>query len=162
MPRNCTVCSHPNVKEINRALVSGEANTKLSSIFAVSEQALRRHKSSHLPTKLVMAHEAEEAAQADNLLEQLGDLQRRTLAILEVAEKTRQHRTALSAIREARGNLELLAKLLGELDERPTVNVLLSPQWLELRAVIVGALEPHPDARESVLRALEGAENGRA
>jgi hypothetical protein len=60
----------------------------------------------------------------------------------------------LGAIREARGNLELLAKLLGELDERP-VNVLLSPEWLNLRTVIVTALEPHPEARGAVLEAIE-------
>jgi hypothetical protein len=68
------------------------------------------------------------------------DLQVRTFAILEAAEASEQHRTALSAIREARSNLELLAKLLGELDDRPTVNVLISPEWLELRAVIVRRL----------------------
>jgi hypothetical protein len=69
------------------------------------------------------------------------DLQRRALEILDKAEEAGELRTALGAIREARGNLELLAKLLGELDERPVVNLNLSPEWLELRAVIVAALE---------------------
>jgi len=103
-----------------------------------------------------MAEKAEEAAHADSLLEQVGDLQRRALAILGKAEEAGELRTALSAIREARGSLELLAKLLGELDERP-VNVLISAEWIELRAVIVGALEPYSDARGAVLRAIEGA-----
>jgi len=107
-----------------------------------------------------MAEQAAEIAQADNLLDQVRDLQRRTLAILEAAEETRQHRTALGSIREARSNLELLAKLLGELDDRPTVNILISPEWLELRAVIVGALEPYSKARGAVLRAIEGSGNG--
>jgi hypothetical protein len=98
-------------------------------------------------------------AHADDLLEQVRDLQVRTFAILEAAEASEQHRTALSAIREARGNLELLAKLLGELDDRPTVNVLISPEWLELRTVIVGALEPYSEARGAVLRAIEGTGN---
>jgi len=57
--------------------------------------------------------------------------------------------------------IELLAKLIGELDERP-VNILISPEWLELRSVIVGALAPHEEARGAVLRALEGTANGRA
>jgi hypothetical protein len=107
-----------------------------------------------------MAKAAEEVAEADDLLGQVQDLQARTLSILEAAEATSEHRTALGAIREARSNLELLAKLLGELDERPVVNLNVSTEWLELRAVIVGALEPHPQARESVLRALEGPANG--
>jgi hypothetical protein len=90
------------------------------------------------------------------------DLQERALDILGKAEEAGELRTALGAIREARGNLELLAKLLGELDERPVVNLNLSPEWLELRAVIVTALEPHPEARGAVLRALESGGNGRA
>jgi DNA polymerase/3'-5' exonuclease PolX len=87
-------------------------------------------------------------------------LQGRALTILDKAETAGDLRTALGAIREARGNLELLAKLLGELDERPVVNLNVSPEWLELRAVIVGALEPHSEALSTVVGALEGAGSG--
>jgi hypothetical protein len=162
VPRSCTVCEHPDTEAIDEALVGGASNRSVASLYDVSEAAVRRHKANHLPAKLVMAQAAEEVAQADDLLDQMQDLQQRTLAILEVAESTNQHRTALSAIREARSNLELLAKLLGELDERPVVNLLVSPEWLELRTVIVTALQPHPDALSGVLRALEEAENGSA
>ena len=162
MPRSCTVCEHPEREAIDRALVGDASNRSVASLYDVSEAAVRRHKANHLPAKLVLAQAAEEVARADDLLGQVQDLQAHTLAILEAAEGTKQHRTALSAIREARSNLELLAKLLGELDERPVVNLNLSPEWLELRAVIVTALEPYSEARGAVLRALEGAENGRA
>jgi hypothetical protein len=89
-------------------------------------------------------------------------LQTHALAILERAEDGGDLRSALAAISQARGNLELLGKLAGELDERPVVNLNISPEWLELRAVIVGALEPHPAAQESVLRALESVNDGNA
>src|SRR5215217_4659997 len=127
MPRSCTICEHPDRETIDRALVGDSSNLSVSSLFGVSESAVRRHKSNHLPAKLVMAQAAEEVAQADDLLDQVRDLYVRTLAILEAAEESSQHRTALSAIREARSNLELLAKLLGELDDRPQVNILISP-----------------------------------
>jgi hypothetical protein len=162
MPRSCNVCSHPDREAIDEALVGGIAFPALVAEYRVSKDSLSRHKANHLPAKLVMAQAAVEVAEADDLLAQVRDLQARTLAILEAAEETSQHRTALAAIREARSNLELLAKLLGELDERPQINVLISPEWLELRAVIVGALEPHPDARGAVLRALDGGSNGAA
>jgi hypothetical protein len=160
MPRSCTICEHPDREAIDRALVGDASNRSVASLYDVSEAAVRRHKANHLPAKLVMAQAAVEVAEADDLLAQVRDLQARTLAILEAAEETSQHRTALAAIREARSNLELLAKLLGELDERPQINVLISPEWLELRAVIVGALEPHPDARGAVLAAIQGIGNG--
>jgi hypothetical protein len=112
MPRSCSICERPDREAIDRALVGDSSNLSVSSLFGVSESAVRRHKANHLPARLVMAQAAEEVAQADELLGQIQNLQRRTLAILEAAEETRQHRTALSAIREARSNLELLAKLL--------------------------------------------------
>ncbi len=158
MPRSCTICEHPEREAIDRALVGDASNRSVASLYDVSEAAVRRHKANHLPAKLVMATKAEEVAEADDLLEQARDLQARTLAVLEAAEETKQHRTALSAIREARSNLELLAKLLGELDERPVVNLHISPEWLELRTVIVGALEPHPEALSAVVGALEGSD----
>jgi hypothetical protein len=162
MPRTCTVCGHPECEAIDRALVAGESTGKISGRYrTIDERALRRHRANHLPAALARAKEAEEVAVADDLLGQVRDLQERALAILDKAEGSGELRTALGAIREARSNLELLAKLLGELDERP-INVLISPQWLELRTVIVTALEPHPQARGAVLSALEGAGNGRA
>jgi hypothetical protein len=163
MPRRCSVCTHPDRENIDEALVGATAISAIAAKYRdISEDALGRHKANHLPAKLVMAEKAKEVAQADSLLEQVRDLQGRALAILDQAEMSGDLRTALGAIREARGNLELLAKLLGELDDGPTVNVLVSPEWLELRAVIVTALEPYTDARGAVLRAIEGASNGSA
>jgi hypothetical protein len=160
VPRSCTICEHPDREAIDRSLVGDSSNLSVSSLFGVSESAVRRHKANHLPAKLVMAQAAEEVAQADDLLQQVRDLQSRALAILGKAEAAGELRTTLGAIREARGNLELLAKLLGELDERPVVNLDVSPEWLELRTVIVAALEPYSDARGAVLRALDGVGNG--
>jgi hypothetical protein len=94
------------------------------------------------------------------LLDWIEALQARTLAILEATERTSDHRTALAAIREARGNLELIGEVTKELDRAPTLNLHLNPEWLEVRALIITALEPYSDARESVLRAIEGVGNG--
>jgi hypothetical protein len=163
VPRNCTVCTHPDRAEIDQALVAGESSYSLAARYSsLSRAAIQRHGDNHLPAKLVMAQAAEEVAQADTLLEQVRNLQRRALDILDKAEEAGELRTALGAIREARGNLELLAKLLGELDERPVVNLSVSPEWLELRAVIVTALGPHPEALRAVVGALESGGNGRA
>jgi hypothetical protein len=163
MPRSCTVCEHPDREAIDEALVAGESSAVIAGRYrTIGERAIRRHRTNHLPEKLAKAHEAEEVARADSLLEQVRDLQERALDILDQAEEAGELRTALGAIREARGNLELLAKLLGELSDQPQVNVLVSPEWLELRAVIVTALEPHPQALRAVVGALESGGNGSA
>jgi hypothetical protein len=160
MPRRCTVCDHPERHSIDEALVTGAPYRSVAKRFDLSESAVYRHKTEHLPAHLLKAREVEELARADGLLEQVMQLQGHALDILERAEKTRDLRTALAAISQARGNLELLGKLAGELDERPVVNLNVSAEWLELRAVIVGALEPHPAAHRAVLSALERVGNG--
>jgi len=160
MPRRCTVCDHPHRHSIDEALVTGAPYRTVAKRFELSASAMYRHKTEHLPARLLQAREVEEAASADDLLDQVRNLQAHALDILERAEKSGDLRTALAAISQARGNLELLGKLAGELDERPVVNLNVSPEWLELRTVIVGALEPHPAAHRAVLRALEGAGNG--
>lgn len=158
MPRTCTVCNHAERSEIDRALLSGEPYRNIAQRFGTSPTALYRHKE-HLPNELVKAQAAEEVAQADNLLEQVKSLQTRALSILDRADAAGDLRTALSAIREARGNLELLAKLLGELQsESTTVNVYSTPEWLTLRAVLISALQPYPDAARAVSRALTAGE----
>jgi hypothetical protein len=159
MPRRCTVCDHPQRYSIEQTLVTGAPYRSVAKRFVLSESAVYRHKTEHLPAHLLKAREVEEVAQAEDLLEQLRHLQTHALDILKRAEKVGDLRTALSAISQARGNLELLGKLAGELDERPVINLNVSPEWLELRAVIVGALEPHPAAHTAVLRALEGVRN---
>jgi hypothetical protein len=162
MPRRCTVCAHPKVEAIDMALIAGEPYRSVANRYeSLSQASVQRHSENHLPATLAQAKDAEMVAHADDLLEQVRDLQVRTFAILEAAEASEQHRTALSAIKEARANLELIGEITKELD-RGTIKLELSPEWLELRGVIVAALEPHPAARDSILRALEGAGNGRA
>src|SRR5918993_1258735 len=156
MPRRCTVCDHPEIHRIDENLVTVFPYRSIAKRFKLSEGGVYRHKTEHLPAHLLKAKEVEEIAQADDLLEQVRQLQAHALDILERAEKAGDLRTALVAISQARENLELLGKLAGQLDERPVVNLNVSPEWLELRAVIVGALEPHPAAHSAVLRALEG------
>src|SRR5215208_3827621 len=162
MPRRCTVCDHLEKHGIDETLVTGAPYRSVAKRFERSDSAVYRHKTEHLPAHLLKAKEVEEAARADDLLDQVRNLQAHALDILGRAEKAGDLRTALAAISQARGNLELLGKLAGELDERPVVNLNVSPQWLELRTLIVGALEPYSEARGAVLRAIEESGNGSA
>ena len=155
MPRKCTVCAHPEREAIDAALVAGDSYRRIAAQFALSATSLRRHKKNHLPEALARAQDAHEVAQADDLLAQVRELQERALAILTKAERSGELRVALTAIREARGCIELLGKLAGELQQEGTVNIVLAPEWLALRTTILAALAPHPDARLAVARALE-------
>ena len=123
MGRSCTVCVHPAREEIDKTLVEGEANRRIASQYSLSEASVRRHKGDHLPAALVKGKDAGEVVHGDSLLDQVQSLQGKALAILAQAEATGDLRVAVSAIREARGNLELLAKILGLMNVRHEVEI---------------------------------------
>ncbi len=59
-----------------------------------------------------------EEAKDDDLLSQVKDLRERALRVLGAAEEAGDLRAAMGAIREARGCLELLGRVTGELVEK--------------------------------------------
>ena len=161
MPRRCTVCAHPDREAIDRALVAGESYRAIAQRFAVSRHAAGRHAREHLPAMLAQAQDAAEVTQANDLLAQVEDLQRQAQVIKDKAERSGDLRTALAGIRELVRIVELLGKLRGELDERPVINVLLTPQWVQVRAVLLQALTPYPEARTAAAAALLEVDGGR-
>lgn len=113
MTRVCTVCNHPERGEIDSALVAASSSLRnIAERYGISATALHRHKKAHLPAALVKAKAAEEVTDADDLLAEVQRLQTITLGILGRAAQSGDLRTALGAIREARGNLELQARMV--------------------------------------------------
>jgi hypothetical protein len=76
------------------------------------------------------------------------------LAVLRDARAARDGELALKAVDRIFRQIELQAKLLGELDEHPTINVLVAPEWLALRGRLVVALAAFPEARVAVAEVL--------
>lgn len=161
MPRVCTVCSHPKRSDIDRALVDGIPYRTIAKRYGASAAAVQRHKD-HVPATLAKARDASDVADADDLLAHLASLRTKALDLLTKAETAGDYRTALAGVREARACVETLLEVSGELDRRGVVNIVVSPQWIELRTVIIGALRDHPDARQSVAKALKAVERGTA
>lgn len=118
MPRTCTICKHPNRTEIDTALLRSDSLRSIMARCSVSMGALMRHRDRHLPVTLAHAKEARETEMGENLMATAQRLRARAMGILERAEAAGQLETALKAIREVRGILELLAKLTGELEDR--------------------------------------------
>ena len=103
-----------------------------------------------------MAREAEDALRGESLWDQIQWLRSKALNIAKKAEEMQDYRTALAGIRELTRIIELMAKLRGDLNNQP-VNVILSPQWIELRTRIVSTLEEFPEARARLAEVLGNA-----
>jgi hypothetical protein len=160
VPRVCTICSHESRDAIEDAFIAGLPKRRIATRYGVGEKAVRHHIREHLPPLLALARDAEQASRADSLLDRIEALQSRTLAILEATEETHDHRVALSAIREARSNLELIGEVTRELDRAGTINLELTVEWQEVKAVLVNTLASYPEAQQAVFNALEEAPNG--
>jgi hypothetical protein len=122
----------------------------------VGRDALRRHAASHLPGELAALREAGQKIEHARALDRLEQLFAEGNEVLAAARAEGRHQMSLVAIRELRAVVELIARLTGELDDRPdvVVNIASSAEWLQVQTVIVGALEPYPDARQAVAEAL--------
>jgi hypothetical protein len=107
--------------------------------------------------KSTVEHYAAEARRIVNLdpteVEQIRDDQLAKLDMIVVASiAKKEYRTAVAAI-------ETASRIAGtQATQRHEIigSLLVSPLWLELRARILRALEPYPEARNAVLDALVG------
>ena len=155
MTRTCTVCGHPQRHAIEKLIVGGTPNRRIATQFGLSEAAVRRHAAEHLPVALVKAQEAEDSAHALDVVKQLKHINGAALTVLRDAKAAGDGELMLRAIDRVMKQIELQARLLGDLDDRPVVNVLLTQEWVALRTQILAALAPYPEARVAVAGALQ-------
>jgi hypothetical protein len=156
MPRVCTICTHQQRSDIEAALVGGGTFRNIAKRFSVSATALFRHRKEHLPGQLVEAQKQEDLGKALDVVRQLKAINAACLEVLQSSRKAGKDALSLRAVDRIHRQIELQARLLGELQEGPTVNVLVAPEWQQIRQVILLALEPHSAARADVVQALKG------
>lgn len=160
MARLCTICIHPKRREIDAAIVAHDSRAVIARRFHVVENAVRNHKEQHLSSALRAAINGRELQHSDNLISRLRELVAEAHAALVAAKDGDDWELVLKAVQRMEKQIELEARLLGTIDgggagaATTTVNVLVaSSEWAQLRAVILAALEPYPDA----LRALSNS-----
>lgn len=161
MPRVCTICFHPEREAIDAAIISGTAYRNIAQQFSVGYSSVSRHADGHIADAIQQSQEAKEEAHGLDVVKQLKDINKISLDILKESRDLKENDMALKAIDRIGKQLELQAKLLGAIDT-PQVNVYLSPEWLDIRKTLIGALSPFPDARVAVAAALAGLEDARA
>lgn len=66
----------------------------------------------------------------------------------------------LKTARQLQGQMELLSKLMGDLSDGNVTNITINPEWISIRAILVAALQPYPDARQAVAQRLQLLEGG--
>jgi hypothetical protein len=174
--RNCRVCGHDKRHLIELALVYRTPSTVLARRFGVSADSIKRHARNHLPAQLKAALltaqrpseidlEKLQASEAEGLLAQLVSQRARLQQHSELALELGDVKAAVACENSIQGNLALVGKLLGQLinvHEVRSTSILVSPDYLQLRAKLVAALRPFPEASAAVGRALHELESAAA
>ncbi|MDQ3653977.1 MAG: hypothetical protein M3457_02710 [Chloroflexota bacterium] len=144
--------------------MAGEtSNRRIASQYDVSERAVRDHKANHLKGRMLKAVEQREEADiriAIDVVGQLKAINGAALAVLKGARDAHDGELALKAIDRLLRQIELQAKLIGDLQQEGTTTITVNAEWIEIRSVVLSALAPYPDARQAVAGRLQMIEGG--
>ena len=167
----CNCCEHREVNSLNLALARGVSISALSNRFKLGHDSIYRHSKNHLPPQLRAQLVAGPDLSVDldqlrtqesqSLLAHLIALRQRLFAALDTAGEYRDGAMLTRVSSQLHQNLELVARLVGDLNvgTHITNNVLVMPQYLELRSALVKALQPFGEARTAVAQVLHQLEH---
>jgi hypothetical protein len=171
--RPCTVCTHDRRHQIEIALTHHVPARVLADRFSLGKDSILRHAKNHLSPiqraailsaqkPSVIDLDALRATESEGLLSQLVGQRARLQQSSELVLELGDVRASISAESAITANLSLVGKLLGQLvnvhDVRHT-SILLTPDYLKLRAALTTALRAHPEAARAVAAALYGLES---
>lgn len=175
----CKTCNHPRLTDIEGDMRANKPLLAMSKEYGLSRESLRRHWKNHLsgqpqeasPPPSVLPEKpkpprkprkAVTRAEKLDVMKELEELYYEMKAILEEQREDGATKYAIEAAAKMNQTLTTIAKILGELKE-VEINVLVNPQWVSMRQVIIDSLEPYPEARQAVLEGVKQIEeaNGR-
>jgi hypothetical protein len=168
--KQCHVCRHRECANIDLALARGVSISALSRRFKVSIDSLQRHRQNHLSpalrAKLIAGPDLDidldklKESESQSLLGNLVALRHRLFAALDAAEEYGDGAMLTRVSSQLHANLELTARLLGDLGVGSTtnVNVLVMPAYVEMRIALVTALSAFPEANLAVAQVLHQLE----
>lgn len=150
----CSVCSSKYLAAIEAAIASGEPKSTVARRHGVSRHAIKRHVEHSLEGVIVPASRPELEGRLHDLDGRLVGLEAVLQRTLEDAMAAGKASTLVAVARELRMTLESIAKLRGQLDERPVVNLAVVPEFRAMTSRLLDALLPYPEARLAAAGAL--------
>ena len=138
----------------------------VGDIKAIMEQAreealeeARLHEMADLREEVTSSAKDSMAARLENaasFIDQLREVRDKAAGLLDQAEASQDMRAAGTFLRELREQIRLMAELEGRIASQPQITLISSPEWVEVRSLVINALEPYPEAREAVVHAIRG------
>jgi hypothetical protein len=170
MTQRCKVCHHEKRGEIDVALARGASARAVERQFGVPQHSVRRHRrNGHIPAEVIASfpkHRSDLSAEAlaqlrcdesAGILLNLARQRRILLQAQERAEARRDKEWSLRCTHALHRNIELTARAVGEfaqheraVHQTANLTLLMTPDYVHLRAGLIAALRPYPAARKAV------------
>jgi hypothetical protein len=157
---------YPYSKDALRRHKTNHIAAIVGDIKAIMEQArievleeARQQEMEDLREEVISAAKDSMAARLENaagFIDQLREVRDKAAGLLDQAEASQDMRAAGTFLRELREQIRLMAELEGRIASQPQITLISSPEWVEVRSLVINALEPYPEAREAVVRAIRG------
>jgi DNA-binding transcriptional ArsR family regulator len=116
-PGLCTVCHHPALAEIDRALMQGMSLRPLAALYGLSPSALSRH-TKHLRRALAHQRQSDQEAGFNAFLDELDLLKTRLDRLFRKSEDDHSLHISLGCIQETLKIITLRARLRHILEGR--------------------------------------------
>jgi hypothetical protein len=124
----CYVCNHNQVKDIDRALLTGVSLNSLSKTYGFSTEALQRHHQ-HLKLKMAQAHQRFHDGLHQGLFCKLNLVMEMVLGVVRGARAGEDFKLFLQATREFTRLVSLMVKMEARLEPEMIYCLMASPQW---------------------------------
>jgi len=164
MAKPCAFCIHKDRGKLEKALLERKkTQEEVASIIGVSRSRISEHLSNHLKKDVREAIAKKEGIQSGlNVTKQLMEINKVARVIIKEALDQGDGRLTLKAIERVEKQLELQAKLLGDIPSGTQVQIIQSPQFVEFKTLILGVLDGYPEVKVEVIEKLRGYLNERA
>jgi len=167
------VCHHADRASIELGLANKVPIRVLGTRYGLSADSIWRHGQNHMSAELhgqLMTRgrmtpqdlENLRITESEGVLQHLVAVRGRLYGLMDAATMQDDYRGAAAIGNQIGRNLEVTAKLLGDIRTgtvNVTNNVLLLPEFHALRTTIMQALKAHPEARADVAAALRQIES---
>lgn len=140
MPRRCSVCSHPNRDQIDRAVVAGQPMRRIAAEHGISESGLRRHVRQHVRPAIAAAAASPDTTgplEGSPEISIASFFRARRIAELTTAATLRQH-VVMDVQR-----LEILLRAAIDASNGPAILAIMRTKWAVLDR---SGLTDRPDA----------------
>lgn len=167
----CTICVHVERSRIEHLMAAGASKRSMAERFNVSADAAFRHFKNHVSPSMKAASvakalkpgvelEAMLTEESNGLLHHLQNIRGKLYVAFDNAIEAGDRTASALLAGRLLENLRFLSELTGRLQKYATpnnvtnINILASPQFLNMQAHLIQALAPFPDARRAVIQAF--------